>query len=292
MGVRHLAQGPDQAAGALQVRRHEIRAVRPNPVGRAVEPVVPARQQPLAERAVGDDQPPVPLGVGNQVFVGLPRDEAVAHLVAQHPGAECVLGLPPAAQRVVADPDLADQARALQCAHAAHDDGLPEKRVGLVHLVEIDPADAEPMRARHGPPPDDGRKRRDRKDLRGEEYLVSATADRLAEDPLAASEPVDFGGVQQGHAKLQRAPHDSPRLLLGVWLTVSPFTGPELPGSEPYLGDLRGCVNAQVPHDHSIRYSPGGHAGISPALAVRASGRPQFYLLCAGCLWDQQVGVL
>jgi hypothetical protein len=65
-----------------------------------------------------------------------------------------------------------------------------------VDLIEIDPADAEPVRARHGPLLDDGRKRRYRKNLRGEEYLVPVVPDRLAEDSLAAPEPVDFGGVE------------------------------------------------------------------------------------------------
>ena len=59
-------------------------------------------------------------------------------------------------------------------------------------------------------------------------------------------------------AKIER---DVAGLLPGVVLPVSPYTRPELPRAQPYLGNLRGRVNVQIPH-----------AGPFPSLPMRGRG--------------------
>ena len=170
--VRHLAQGRDQVARPVEVLRQEQRVGGPEPVGRAVVPVVPAGEQPLGQRAVGDHEVAGRVGEREQVPLRGAVDEAVADLVAQHPGAQGLLGGAPAVQRVVADADLADQPDPLQRAHAAHDRAVPDHRVGLVHLVQVEPAGAEPVRAGHRALLDDRGDREQREDLRRQEDRV------------------------------------------------------------------------------------------------------------------------
>jgi hypothetical protein len=167
--VRHLAQGPDQVTGPVEVFRQEQRAGGPEAVARAVVPVIPAGEQPLGERAVGDHDVAGRGGERQQVPLRGPVDEVVTDLVAQHAAAQRPLGGAPAVQRVVADADLADQADPLERAHAAHDGPVPDHRVGLVHLVQVDAADAEPVRAGNRALLDDRGDREHREDLRGHE---------------------------------------------------------------------------------------------------------------------------
>ena len=94
-------------------------ARRTAPVGGFVG-VVPAGEEALRQRAVGDDHAAGLLRERQQVLLGRAVDQAVADLVAEHPAAERRLGDLPAAQRVVADADLADQPDVLQRPHAAH----------------------------------------------------------------------------------------------------------------------------------------------------------------------------
>jgi hypothetical protein len=167
--VRHLAQGRDQVGGPVEVLRQEQRAGGPQAVARAAVPVVPAGEQPLGERAVGDHDVAGRGGERQQVPLRGPVDEVVADLVAQHAAAQRLLGGAPAVQRVVADADLADQPDPLQRAHAAHDRPVPDQRVRLVHLVQVDVADAEPVRAGHRALLDDRGDREQREDLGGQE---------------------------------------------------------------------------------------------------------------------------
>jgi hypothetical protein len=172
--VRHLAQGRDQVPGPVEVLRQEQRAGGPEAVARAAVPVVPAGEQPLGERAVGDHDVAGRGGERQQVPLRGPVHEVVADLVAQHAAAQRPLGGAPAVQRVVADADLADQPDPLQRAHAAHDRPVPDQRVGLMHLVQVDVADAEAVRAGHRALLDDRGDREQREDLRGQEDRLLA----------------------------------------------------------------------------------------------------------------------
>ena len=228
----------------------------PDPVRRAVDGVVLAGEQALRERAVGDDDPAVRLGVRHQVAFWPAVGEAVPDLVAQHPGAERVFGRDPAAQRVVADAHLVDQPCPLQRAHAAHDRPIPDSRVGLVNLVQVELARAEPAGARDRALLHHRGDRHHRQDLRRQEDRLEVVAQRRAENPLAAPEPVDLGGVEQRDAKLERAADDGRGLRSGVRVAVAPLTGAELPGTEADLGDLLGRVHVQIAHGTSL--SPTG----------------------------------
>jgi len=52
--VRHLAQDGDQSLARSMLSGREQRVGGPDAVSPAIVPVVPARQQPLGQRAVGD----------------------------------------------------------------------------------------------------------------------------------------------------------------------------------------------------------------------------------------------
>jgi len=141
--------------------------------------------------------------------------------------------------------------RALQRAHAAHDRPVPDQRIGLVHLVQVEPADPEPVRAGHRALLHHRGDRQDREDLRGQEGRLPGLAQGLAQDPLAAAETVELGRVEQGHAQLQGPAHDGVCLLLGVGRPVAPVPGAELPGAQPDPGNLHISVDVQKPHDSS-----------------------------------------
>ena len=212
-------------------------------------------QQPLGQRAPRDDHAVLGLRVGQQVTLGCPLDEAVLDLVAEDRGAQRGLRGPPAVQRVVAHPHLADQPDPLQGAHPAHGRGVPDHRVRLVDLVQVQVAGAEPVRAGHRALLHHRGQRQHREDLGGQEHRVQVLAQGLAQDPLAAAEPVDLGGVEEGHAQVQGAPHDRVRLLLGVRVPVSPLPGAELPGAQADLGNLLGGAGGQIAHGPSLRHA-------------------------------------
>ncbi len=132
-----------------------------------------------------------------------------------------------------------------------------------MHLVKIEAAGAQPVRAGHRALLHHRRDRQHRQDLRGEEDTLPVLAQRLAQDPLAAPKPIDLRGVEQGDTQLQRPPHDGLCNLVGVAVAVSPFPGPELPGAQPDLGDLLAGVDAQITHGTSVHptaaAAPAGH---------------------------------
>jgi hypothetical protein len=84
---------------------------------------------------------------------------------------------------------------------------------------------------------DDGCQREDGEELRGQERLLAAPAQRGADDALAPAEPVDLGRVDQRHAEVERTPDDPPGLRTGVLAAVPPLTGAELPGAKADLRD-------------------------------------------------------
>src|SRR6266480_590170 len=115
-----------------------------------------------------------------------------------------------------------------------------------------------PIRAGHRALLDDRGDRQQREDLRGQEDRVPVLADRRAEDPLAAPEAVELGGVEHGDAEFHRPAHDGVRLLPGVALAVAPLPGAELPGAQPDPGNpggLRVDPRAQITHAPSVRLS-------------------------------------
>jgi hypothetical protein len=72
-----------------------------------------------------------------------------------------------------------------------------------VHLVQVDPAHAQPAGAGHGALLHDQRQRQERKQLRRQEgRRLRPLAERLPQDPLAAPEAVHLGGVEQRHAEV------------------------------------------------------------------------------------------
>jgi hypothetical protein len=211
--------------------------------------VVPAGEQPLGERAVGDHDAAGRGGEREQVPLRGPVDEVVADLVAQHAAAQRPLGGAPPGQRVVADAGLGDQPDPLQRAHAAHDRPVPDHRVRLVHLVQVDTADAEPVRAGHRALLHHRRHRQQREQLGGQEHGRPAIAERAAQDALAPAQPVDLRRVEQRHAEVDGPMHNRIGIPLSVSVAVTPFPGAELPRPQPNLGNLRRGVHVQVAHN-------------------------------------------
>ena len=77
-------------------------------------------------------------------------------------------------------------------------------------------------------------------------------AQRGAEDALAAAEPVDLGGVEDGHPELAGPGHDPGGLAVVVGGAVAPLAGAELPGAQADHGvPLRG-VELDVAHGSSL----------------------------------------
>jgi hypothetical protein len=254
--VRDLAEHGDQLPRPLEVLRQEQRIAGADAVRGPARTPVPARQQPLGQRAVGDHDAAVRCRERQQITLGLPVHEAVGDLVAEDPAAERLLGGAPALQPVVADPDLADQAHPLQGPHAPHDRAVADDRVGHVDLVQIEQADAEPVRAGHGALFHHRSHRQDRKELGRDERRLSATAERGTEEALAAAVAVDLGGIEESDAQLQRAADDCRRFPSRVAFAVAPLAGAELPGAQADLGDLLGRVDVQVAHEYSLRPRP------------------------------------
>jgi hypothetical protein len=134
-----------------------------------------------------------------------------------------------------------------------------------MHLVQVEPTGAEPVRAGHRALLDDRGDRQQREDLRGQEDRVPVVAERRAEDTLAAPQPVDLGGVEHGDAELHRPAHDGVRLLPGVALAVAPFPGAELPGAQPDPGKPGAGPWIQIAHA-PVSASAAGHYHLSMAI--------------------------
>src|SRR6266851_1671248 len=168
----------------------------------------------------------------------------------------------PRRKGAVADADFGYHARSLQPAHRSHDRVGAEQTTGLMDLVQVDSADPESAGTRRGAPVHCPADRYGGIELGGEEAVL-AVIQRLAEDPFAASESgdaggvaqrdavhqgatsaavrrhsVDLGGVEQGDAKFQCAADNCVRLLPGIIPAVIPFRGSELPSAQPDLGYL------------------------------------------------------
>ena len=73
-------------------------------------------------------------------------------------------------------------------------------------------------------------------------------AEGRAEDPLAAPEAVDLGGVEEGDAELERPAGRSRAASPLVVRAVAPLPGAELPGAQPDLGQRFGGVERDETH--------------------------------------------
>ena len=87
VGVGDLAQDVEQRLDPAQVLGAEQRVDRPHPA-RAVVHAVPAAEQALGQRAVGDDDPVLALGERHQVLQRAGVGQRELHLVADHRPAE------------------------------------------------------------------------------------------------------------------------------------------------------------------------------------------------------------
>ena len=117
---------------------------RPHPAGPVVDAVL-AAEQSLRERAVGDHDPVLALGEGDQVVerVGCASEKCTWLLITGRP--ERGIGLAPAVERVVRDAGRADDAVVEQAAHPRHDHRVGDQGVGLVDLVERDAVELQPL---------------------------------------------------------------------------------------------------------------------------------------------------
>ena len=85
-------------------------------------------------------------------------------------------------------PTLADKADVLKSAHAAHRRLLGHKRVGLMHLIEVESADPEPLRAGNAALFDNRREGQQREQLCRQEHLLPSASERGAKDSLATGQ--------------------------------------------------------------------------------------------------------
>ncbi len=92
------------------------------------------------------------------------------------------------------------------------------RRVGPVHVVEVDVVGSQPFQ-RALDRPANGLRRREALarlpgELRRENDAIALSVEDLSEQPLAAAPvPVDLGGVEEGHAHFERGVDDSTRLF-------------------------------------------------------------------------------
>jgi hypothetical protein len=149
--------------------------------------------------------------------------EREMHLVADHGPPERGVGLLPPRQRVVRNADCTDGAAVEQVAHPGHDHRVGDHRVGLVHLVQRDSVQPEPLGAGALPLLDDRGKRGDGHDLAGHHDVGALVAQRLAQDPLAFAEPVYLGGVEQRDPQRTGPLHDVASGAGGVTVAVAPL---------------------------------------------------------------------
>ena len=164
----------------------------------------------------------------------------------------------PAAQRVVRDAHLVDDPDVAQRAHPPHRGAVADHRVGPVHLVQVDRAHAEPLRARDPALLHDRGRRHHREHLRRDHDVVRAArrAQRVAQDPLAAPEAVDLGGVEHRDPQLAGPPDDPAGLGVVVPAAVAPLLGPELPGAQTdHRVRLRGRDAVDVAHASGLHRS-------------------------------------
>ena len=228
-----VAEGPEQRRARREILREEERVPAPYQARWWMTRVVTRGEEALRERAVGDDQPPGLRRVGEQVPLRAPRDQVVLDLIRQHGPAERLFRRLPLGEREVADTDLPHEPPALDPAHSLHGRGDGHDRVRPVHLVQIDRLDAEARRARPSPLLDHGGDREDREDLRCQEGVAPAAAERGAEDPLRTAEAVRLGRVDEVDPEIEGARHDRRRLAARVRRPVAPLPRSELPGAEP-----------------------------------------------------------
>ena len=107
-------------------------------------------------------------------------DKVEADLVGKDRAPESTFGCLPALEGVVAHADLADDTASLQVAHRRHLLADRNERVRLVDLVEVDLGDPEAAGTACGTAGDDRLHGQQRKELRGDERLLTPAGDRTA----------------------------------------------------------------------------------------------------------------
>ena len=178
-------------------------------------------RKPRPERRVGDEADAELAARRQDLVGGVARPQRVLGLQR----GDRVHGAG-AAQRLGArlgQPEVADLALLHELGHRA--DGLLDRRVGVdaVLVVEVDVVDAEaPQRSlgrlAHvlGPAADAAGGRvvgvADDAELGRQHDLVAAAGDRAADELLVGVRAVDVGGVEEGHAEVERAVDRGDRL--------------------------------------------------------------------------------
>src|SRR5262249_44025740 len=99
---------------------------------------------------------------------------------------------------------------------------------------------------------DDRRERGDREELARHRDVGAFVAQRLAQDPFAFAEPVDFGGVEQRDPQRTGALHDVTRGAGGVAVAVAPLARAKLPGAQTNPADLADSVDVEIFHRGSL----------------------------------------
>ena len=153
----------------------------------------------------------------------------------------------------------------------------PISGLRLVHLVEVDRAHPEPVRAGHAALLHDRRGGQHREHLRRDDHVVRAARlpQRLAEDALAAAEAVDLRRVEHGDPQRAGPRDDLARRVLVVLAPVAPLAGAELPGAQPDHRVPLAGGEVQVAHAVSLtrrerlRRAAGGGAGRAPPAPAR-----------------------
>ena len=121
------------------------------------------------------------------------------------------------------EPEVADLAGLHELAHRAHALLDRHARVAAVHVVEVDVVHAEAAQGGVAGFADPLGAVVDRaparvvaadRELAGELQLVAASLDRAAQELLVVPRPVHVGGVEEGHADVERAADRRGRLVL------------------------------------------------------------------------------
>ena len=256
------------------------------PCGGLLAAAVLAGEQAVGQREVGDQAHPDVLQRGDQLLLGGPvvqrvlvlrGDERAQSLGARGPVR--VHHLPGREVRAADVPDLALGHELGQRLERLRDRG---DQVGLVKLVEVDVVGAEPAqagldRAPHVAPGGPGtpvravRAAHVHAELGGHHHVLTALAERPAEQLLARADAVGVRGVEERDAGVQRG-IDHPLGLLGV------DPGAERVGAEPDGGHHQPAgPEGAVGHVAHVPSQPSGgnrHAGCPHRTDGDRSGSP------------------
>ena len=215
-------------------------------------------EEPLAQRAVGDEPDPQLLDGREDLLLGRAPPEGVLAL-ERGDGVDCVRA-PDGVGSRLGHPEVPHLAGLDQLLDGAGDVLDGDLGVDAVLVVEVDDVDAEPAQRALDGAVDVLRSARDagrapvlverEAELRGDDHLVAVRGEGLADDLLVDERPVDLRRVEEGHSASDRVTDQRDRLGAVRQRSVA-LAHPHAAQAE--RGDLQSLSQCSRPHVGSFR---------------------------------------